>query len=260
MTSYIDALRQELVTATERLAGAGSTPRVARNGRWRRSPRVLAAALAGLAVSATALAATTPWQPIFGDPADPKAPQPSITADAPPAEQVAMLGVLRREQTQDDRGPTTTQALRYFGPSTEGVHTAYIRHLPAGEGGLSAILLPARSWHLSRLEKSDVACLFVGEASGSGGAKACYTTSEIAGGLAGGSLGAVEFGLVPDGVVRVVLRYADATQAVEVHDNFYEHRAPAADENAGGVTPRRVASMTWVDAQGNPTRQQPPSR
>ena len=63
MSDYTDALRQELVAASDRL----TSPAIAGRRRWRRSPRALVIALAALAVSATAIAATTPWQPLFGD-------------------------------------------------------------------------------------------------------------------------------------------------------------------------------------------------
>lgn len=256
MSDYLASLRQELVAASDRL-GAGSAAAPRRRSWWRRSPRTVALALAGLTVSATALAATTPWQPLFGDPTY-ESPQPRVTGSAPPADQLALLGVLRREQTEDDRGPVTRQALRFFGTSTQDVYTRYIRHLPAGAGPLPAILVPARSWSVAGLfEKDDVLCVFVGEAGGDGGAKGCYTTAEIRRGRGGGALGPVVYGLVPDGVAEVRVRYPDGTRRVPVRDNFFELSAPGRAVAGGGVSPARSWGTTWVGPDGKPTALQP---
>lgn len=255
MTSYLDALRAQLVSASDRLTEeAPPAHRPARRG-WRRSPRVLAVGIAALATSATALAATAPWRPLFGEPGS---PQPTIAADAPPQDQTTTLGVLRRAQTDADRGAATQRALRFFGTSTEGVHTDYIRRLPQGQGRLAAVLLPARSWHVAQLDKTDVACLFVAEADqAQGGAKACYTTDEIQRGFADGSLGHVAFGLVPDGVAQVELRYRTQNARATVEDNFYELQAPERTVDGGGSTPDRLEGRVWLDAKGVPTAAQP---
>ena len=211
-----------------------------------------------LAVSATALAATAPWQPLFGDPDHPSA-QPRVTGSAPPAGQLALLSVLRRPQTDEDRGATTQQALRYFGTSTQDVYTDYIRRLPLGSGDLAATLVPARSWRLPGgvMTLHDVLCVFVAESNGDGGAKGCYTTAALTRGRAGGSLGSVEYGLVPDGVAALEVRYANGTQRIAVRDNFYEHRAPPQDVAGGGTTPARSQGTTWLDADGKPASRQP---
>jgi hypothetical protein len=256
MSNHRDLLRAQLVTAGDRLLEAEAAPaRPAPRRRWRRSPRVLAVAFAVVATSATALAATTPWRPLFGEPGS---PQPEIAADAPPANQLATLGVLRRAQTDADRGPVTERALRSFGTSTEGVHTGSIRRLPAGDGGLAAVLVPARTWDMPELHKTDVACLFVAEADAAqGGAKACFTTDEVRQGFAGGSLGRVVYGLVPDGVAQVELRYRSQTVRTAVADNFYELLAPRRDASGGGSTPDRLEQAVWLDGDGKPAAAQP---
>lgn len=257
MTTYLEQLHEELVAAGERLTPG--TPAAARARRWGRTPRVLALGFAGLAVSATALAATAPWHPLFGDPSDPRAPQPRITAEGPPQDQQAVLGVLRRPQSDQDRGLATRQALRFFGPSTQDVRTAYIRILRSGAGSLTAVLVPARIWDPGAFEKRDVVCLFVRDPAGDGGGKACFTTTEIRDGLAGGSIGAMDFGLVPDGVASVAFHYGSTTSTAEVHDNFYEHAAPAHAVEDGGTISQQPGSTTWLDARGRPTPDQPRS-
>jgi len=256
VSNYTDALRQELVAASDRLTQL--SPAMAAQRRWwRRSPRALAVALAGLVLSATAIAATTtPWHPLFGEAGS---PQPHVSGDAPPAQQLRLLGVLRRPQTPDDRGVATRQALRYFGTSTQGIHTDYIRQLPSGQGALAAILLPARAWRFPGVSKDDVLCIFIADPSGDGGGKACYTTADVENGWAAGSIGAVDFGLVPDGVAQVQFRYPSGTQAAAVHDNFFEHRPEQAAES-GRVPARPPQATVWLDANGKPTANQPTHR
>lgn len=251
--SYVDDLKHELVAASERLTGQ-PTAALPRRRRAPFSSRALGIAVVGLAVSATAIAATSAWQPLFGAPGD---PQPRVAQTAPSADLMALLGVLRRPQTAEDRGSSTRAALRFFGTLTQGIHTNYIRHLPAGEGGLQATLVPATSSRsIPGREADHVACLFVAERTAdAGGAGSCYTSAQIQSGAAIGALGSVFYSLVPDGVARVVLRDDDGAHSVEVHDNFYEDGG----SHPGQRIPRRVRVIEWLDAEGRPTPFQPTS-
>jgi hypothetical protein len=102
-----------------------------------------------------------------------------------------------------------------------------------------------------------VLCVFVAEANGGdGGAKGCYTTAEVETGAAGGSLGAVDYGLVPDGVAQVQFRYPSGTQTVAVDSNFFEHR-PTQAVQIGRIPAAPPQAIMWLDADGKPTARQP---
>ena len=117
--------------------------------------------------------------------------------------------------------------------------------------------MPARSWQFpGNVSKDDVLCVFIADPAGDGGAKGCYTTADVEAGRAGGSIGAVDYGLVPDGVAQVQFSYATGTQATAVHENFFEHRPEQAA--LGGRIPARPPQATlWLDAEGKPTIRQP---
>lgn len=255
MNDYLDGLRDQLVAASQRMSAAAA-PVAQHRGGWRRSPRILAITLAVLSVSATALATTAPWQPLFGSSGS---PQPNVTGAAPPAQLMNMLSVLRRAQTDKDRGPTTRAALQYFGASTQAIYTDYIRFLPSDTAGLQAILVPAQAWNVGRFVKPDVVCLFIVEPDpGAGGGKLCSTSTEIESGLAAGSLGPVAYGLVPDGVGRVVLHYRSGTTATaSVHDNFYELHAPSGAVAGGGTIADLPSSVEWLTTDGSQSPTQP---
>jgi ferric-dicitrate binding protein FerR (iron transport regulator) len=87
MSDYLDRLRDQLVDASRELHGR---PR----RHWRR--RGGAAAAVVVLVGAPPLVATGIWRPQIGDG---KHAAPKITAEAPPAGQLATFGVLRRPQT-----------------------------------------------------------------------------------------------------------------------------------------------------------------
>ncbi|MDO9352254.1 MAG: hypothetical protein Q7T55_01075, partial [Solirubrobacteraceae bacterium] len=83
---------------------------------------------AGLVLaSGSALAATGQWHPF--DTSNGRTP-PSIARSPVPKDQLETLAVLRRPQTDEDRGPMVTATLRFLDRSmASGVHLDAIRHL-----------------------------------------------------------------------------------------------------------------------------------
>ncbi|MEA2426082.1 MAG: hypothetical protein QOH13_2492, partial [Thermoleophilaceae bacterium] len=221
--SGLDAYRGQLVAAAARLQQQAAPMRTA--NRWRSRRGLLVIALAVL-VAAPALAATQPWSPLLGSPEMHSQPKP--TSAPPPREQVDTLGVLRREQTDADRGAVVQGALRYFGKSAVEIRTPYVRLLGSVAAGTAAVLVPAKHWDPagdsgpSPAALDDPLCVFTPASNGDGGGKACFVLSQIANGQATGSLGRLYWGLVPDGVTSIRVVYADAkVVTVPVVDNYY---------------------------------------
>jgi hypothetical protein len=116
---------------------------VAARGRVRRPRRRRLGLLAvgAVVVSGSAVATTGVWQPTLGNPDH--GAQPRAAGVGVPAEQLALLGVLRRPQTAADRGPLVRAALRSLDRGTiNGIHVDAIRvlfHTPRE----IAVLIPA---------------------------------------------------------------------------------------------------------------------
>jgi hypothetical protein len=220
----------------------------ARSGR-RASRRLRAGvvALATLSIAGTAIAATGAWRPILGEPG--LGPPPTVVVSAPPASQLAVLGVLRRAQTPADRGTDTQTELRYISNTASGVRTAYIRLLSPKTGLGPAVLVPvaritqvAPHGVVATPERINALCLLIGDSLNQGAAKRCFTTAELLDGRGTLSLGTRFFGVVPDGVRLVSVRFQDGTTASAVPvSNFFVLSAPA------GTAP---ATMTWTAASG----------
>lgn len=107
-----------------------TTPAAPQHRSWRRRPsrRIGLLAVAGVIVTGTAVAATSGgWRPLLGS-AD--RPRPLAATSSVPADQLAALAVLRRPQTEADRGPLVQEALRKLSRETiNGIHTGAIRVL-----------------------------------------------------------------------------------------------------------------------------------
>jgi hypothetical protein len=237
---------QQLSLAGDRLARREAVVR-----RRRRTTGVVAAGV--LALGGVTAAATTIWNPQLGDD---RRGHAVATADAPPPGQLERFGVLRRDQTDADRGAQATDALTFHDPGFDGIRTPWIRLLGVHDGDLGYLLIPVASAH----GKHDVLCLYAQDREGGG--ESCWTTAEIVAGRALLAMvpapaapqiskdgtpvlpdaarprGPMTFlGLVPDGVERVRLGEVTTT----VHDNFF--RLTTRDQ----VTPRNVE---WLDGDG----------
>ena len=136
---------------------------LARAVRRRRGRQWLRAgiAVAGIAViSGTAVAATGTWRPQLG--ADHRGPRPLASARSVPSEQLHMLAVLRRPQTDRDRGPLVEQALKGMSRDfINGIHTDAIRVLFQNRREI-VVLVPVRrngSLHHEPGPQRDALCL-----------------------------------------------------------------------------------------------------
>jgi hypothetical protein len=258
MSDHRDAFERQLVEASVRLTGAQT--------RWpprRRvvSRRALPYAALGLLCAGTAVAATQPWSPLLGDPTHPQS-EPLPTTSPPPASQLKALGALRRHATDADRDSAVTAALRFLGPATTDIRTAYIRRVGTTAAGAPAIMIAAERWQRGQARPvTDPVCLVLTDASVGAAAKNCWSTESVEAGEASGSYGSAIYGLVPDGVTRVVATFAPATSgdrypaggdhiSAGVVDNFFTigGRTVAADDDA--ATPVRPQRLEGLDAAG----------
>jgi hypothetical protein len=248
MSEYLDVLQAGFVDASRRLS--------ARKRRLRRRRGACAAAIVVL-IGAPALAATGVWRPRLGDgQSDP----PTATGQAPPAEQLKLLGVLRREQTERDRGPRTLEALKLLGTSVAGVRTNSVRLLAQTSRDRGIVLVPVARYHLNGPKlpadapqamrdhfkpARDGLCLFSldqdhGKPAGAG--VACYSTETIKEGRAWGALGDRATWLVPDGVATLKIEYRGGRSVTAtVHDNLALHTEPSVE----------YTRATWLAADGH---------
>jgi hypothetical protein len=246
---FVTRFESELLTAT---------PRPERR-RARRSS--LVAVLAGLAVAAPTLAATQPWKPLLGDD---RRGTPASSVQAPPAEQLAGLGVLRRPQSDDDRGQLAEQALRLTDSNVDGVRTGSVRTLSSP--ATDAVLIPVERFNLQAAKflppdapasmrnafavKHDGICLFVPDPAGDGGGTGCNTWDELRQGTLPSRIGPIYYGVVPDGVARVTIRTDIGSLDAPVRENFFAARS----EQASADRPTASAlGVDWIDAAGNVT-------
>jgi hypothetical protein len=173
------------------------------------------------------------------------------------------MAVLRRPQTEADRGPLTREALRLTGRQVDGIHLRYVRLLRAS--AVSAVLMPVDRFNLESAKlidvdtpervkallrvKPDGLCTYEADPRGDGGGGGCWTWTEVRNGTLPGSMGAVLSGLVPDGIdhVRVVLDGGAQLEA-DVHENFY-----AASASSGETAPAAIR-VTWFDSSGRAVR------
>jgi hypothetical protein len=105
--------------------------------RWRR-PQALVLVFS-VVTAGTALAATS-WLPQVGD--DQRG-HPALSSSPVPADQATALAVLRRAQTEADRGPQVEQVLRLLGSQVDGVLAHGIRLLAARDDG-AIVLVPVQ--------------------------------------------------------------------------------------------------------------------
>ncbi len=192
----------------------------------------------------------------------------STNADAPPAEQLALLGILRDPPPGASVDPATLGSSIL--PGVHGIRMSYIRLLPAAPGFPRQLLYTATSGDFGAArfdpavgayvptEARNLICVQQVEVSGVGGD--CTATSVLTSGHWLESAGLDGYGLVPDGVASVILHYPDhPAQTETVTENTFSFRgyaAPAGPVTNGGgqpspgPTPEFPASITWLNANG----------
>ena len=233
--SFLDRFGAQLLAAERTLV---TDARAAAPRRGWTTPRTLAVAVVGLAIAASAVAATTPWHPILGRPEVHDAP--AGTSDSPvPTDANAQLAVLRRRQTDRDRGPITQKLLRSIGQQFQGVRLGSVRLVTLSPGHHALVLSAEGIGQLPGVTNgtSNPVCLVSNVSSACGSAR-----SLLAGGIVI-TAGPNVRGLVPDGVAKVALRSTGGqTDGVDVHDNVFS------------ITRTSTAGFTlqWLDANGSP--------
>ncbi len=227
MSDYLDGLQTRLVDASREL----SLKKRSRRRRWRGASAVVLV----LVVGPPALAATGLWRPPIGVGLK---DAPRATAEAPPADQLKLLSVLRRPQTDADRGPRALKTLQGLSDLVEGVRTGSVRLL--AQGSDRVVLVPVAGFNLvgpkpdADLPQSvkdriapqrDGLCLWAFDSSSA--SEDCYTTAEVRAGRAHSFFNGRAAWLVPDGVAAVRVQYAGGvTREARVHGNFAVYGAP----------------------------------
>jgi hypothetical protein len=193
----------------------------------------------------------------------------SGSAEAPPAEQLALLGILREPPPGTYVNPATLGSSLMAG--IHGIRTSYIRLLPPAPGFPDQLLYTVTSGDFGAArwdptvgayvptEAKNLICVQQVEAPGVGGD--CTDTSALTSGQWRESAGLDGYGLVPDGVASVILHYPDhPAQTETVTDNTFSwqgYPAPKGPITHGtpqtepGPTPEVPASITWLNANGD---------
>lgn len=232
---------------------------------WIRRPLFVVPAVV-LALGSTALAATGAWRPLLGNE---RLGHPTSSRSEVPAEQLQMLGVLRRPQTDADRGPQVENMLRNAlsnrseAGGVTGVRTDSIRRIAATSKS-TWIMVPVKRVAAPKrvpgtANERDMICVLMGEppSSGKGFSKvgygrSCRSTQDIAlGRLAGGAAFGRHlqlWGVVPDGVAKVKARLRGGNGiTATVRDNAYVIDA---------TIPERawIGHYIWYDRNGSELR------
>jgi hypothetical protein len=243
----------QLTTAANELAASRGIAPVGGRTRARRRrhlpwlTRPIAVGLALAAVGGTALAAVAIWTPLLGN--QQYGYNPGASTSAPPQDELNALAVLRRPQTDADRGALTQAALTYINDYTTGVRTAYVRLLATVDGE-AYVLVPVEQRDSSGASiratsapaVPDALCLYAinstGPADIGGG---CWSLAEVVGGQAADVLAGQLVGLAPDGAVTATAAFAGApSQSAPVDQNFFDIPLPS-----GSVPPPFNPSVTF---------------
>jgi hypothetical protein len=242
----------QLTTAANELAASRGIAPVggrARARRRRRLPwltRPIAVGLALVAVGGTAFAAVAIWTPLLGN--QQYGYNPGASTSAPPQDELNALAVLRRPQTDADRGALTQAALTYINDYTSGVRTAYVRLL-ATVDGVAYVLVPVEQRDggtapgaVTTPPIENALCLYainsVGPVEIVGG---CWSLAEVVSGHAVDVLAGQFVGLAPDGAATATTAFISGPpQSAPVDQNFFDIPLPS-----GSIPPPFRPTVTF---------------
>ena len=222
---FLDQLGREL---------DGAAGRLIRDQRRSRFRAVLAQAAALAVIAAIAVAV---WP---NAPADPE----REVRPATPQNAADVLGVLRRPETEADRGPAAQDGRKALARSLSA--DAVFRLVGTTDDGRGIMIGAA-----SEVERHGGGppgagvCLHYPDSLGGGGG-ACWTADDIAKGHSYGNVGDDFNGLAPDGVERVIVVTAEGEETLPVRDNFFQARI--------GNLPE-IAAVIMHDEKGRPVAQ-----
>jgi hypothetical protein len=183
--------------------------------------------------------------------------QETTNDGAPSTRLLSTLGVLRRPQTAEDAlpAPLNSEGPPRFG---EGIYVKYVR-LARVVAGVKYYIVPVAKGRSPLCHVREEVFLetveALGQASGGG-----VTVKEIGHGKLTGARwiggGGVEYGVVPDGVAKVTLRFPSASGerglrasvTVVPKDNIYVATVPPAASGALPVSPKTVI---WRSRKGS---------
>lgn len=229
-------LQESLLLANDRLVD-----RARRRARRFRLGLMTSAAV--VSVGGAAVAGTALWGPVLGFE---DGNRPSVSSTPAPSSQLAVLGVLRRDQTAADRGPVAREALATLSRQYVGVRVGSVRLLHESPDGAALVLVPVAELRPvigGGASGRDDVCIYTRRAATNAGTR-CFTTDEVRGGRAIGTVGPLAWGVVPDGVARVVVhtRGGDGTTVRPVASNAFT-------ADAAGLDPARP-DVIWLDPEG----------
>jgi hypothetical protein len=232
-------LQESLLIANERLVD-----RARRRARLFRTGLMTSAAV--VSIGGAAAAGTALWGSLGHEDGN----RPTASATPVPAQQSAVLGVLRRDQTADDRGAASRQALEIAAKRYVGVRLDAVRLLHRDAAGSALVLIPVARLGSQTVQPSgvtkDALCVYA-RVTGDDGGLACFTTAEVRGGAASGAFDSFTWGLVPDGVSRVMVHgRAGREIELDVRDNAFT--VPTSD-----LDPENL-DVAWFDGGGASVR------
>jgi hypothetical protein len=202
--------------------------------RWPWLTRPVAVGLALTAFAGTAFAAVAIWTPLLGN--QQYGYNPGAATSAPPEAQLDALAVLRRPQTDADRGALSQAALTYINDYTSGVRTAYVRLL-ATVGDTSFVLVPVEERDATAAageaptESTPLAnalCVYASDADDGHTGVRCWALADVIDGHAAATFEGQFFGLAPDGATTATLSTGvGPTISAPVSSNFFALALPS---------------------------------